>query len=105
MVDREARNRMIEALESYMDEHIRALEFDDALVAIEASTSDETVKLLRWDLWSVYDDLEDHKVIASKEEWDALNRVRLFLESDAEIEMERRWTWRQAAAITGLLCY
>ena len=55
-----------------------------------------------------YDDIEDHKVVASKEEWDFFQRLLLILKSDAEIVEEtgkRIWTARQAVALVCLVVF
>jgi len=92
---------MASAIRSYMDEEITAFQFDDALSDATHATEDETVESIRLALWFVYDDCKDHKIVASKELWDYLNRTLLLLESDAEIEVvksQRRWHPRQAIA-------
>ena len=95
---------MAEVLRSYMDERITAFQFDEALDEIR--TADKTVEKVRWWLWLFYDDCKDHKIVASKEEWDFFNRLLLLLASDAEFEVVRRW-WRwhvgQAVAAVALL--
>ncbi len=101
MIDRPARNEMASAIRSYMDEEITAFQFDDALTEATHATNDETTKSVRFALWLVYDDCKDHKIVASKELWDYLNRNLLLLESDAEIvvvKRPRRWHPRQAIA-------
>jgi hypothetical protein len=50
-----------------------------------ARTKDETVKHVADLLWYHYDDLEDHKVVASKAEWDFFQRLLLILKSDADL--------------------
>jgi hypothetical protein len=59
-------------------------------------------------LWYHYDDLKDHKVVASKEEWDFFQRLLLILKSDADIVEEtgeRKWTARQAVAAVCLAVF
>lgn len=107
MVDRAARDRMAEAIRSYMDEGIWAFDFDDLLEDIRATTEDGTVLAARRQLWSCYDDVKDHPLVASKQEWDYFNRLLLLLESDAEIEeaVGRSWHASQFVAAAFLICY
>lgn len=51
--------------------------------------------------------MEDHNVVATKEEWDCFQRLLLILKSDAEIVQEtgeRKGTVRQAVAAVCLPC-
>lgn len=101
-IDREARDRMAYVAEQYLNEEITAFEFDDALELISSDTEDKTVHEIRLAFWGAYDDLTDHKVVASKESWDFFQRLLLILKSNARIEMSkrRRWTVRQSIAIS-----
>jgi hypothetical protein len=83
-----------------MAEEITAFQLDDSLADIMADTQDETVNEIGTGLWYFYDDINDHKIVASKTEWDFFNRLLLLLESDGEIEIKniRRWNWRQVIA-------
>jgi hypothetical protein len=108
MVDVQARNHMASALRSYMDEEITAFALDDALFLAVASTEDQTVKQMGTALWFHYDDLTEHKVVASKEAWDYFNRILLLLESDGELVAQkpvRRWHLRQAIAAVCLVAF
>ena len=91
---------MAQAIRSYMNEEITAFEFDDALDAARSETEDSTVVRVRRALWFFYDDCKDHKIVASKEVWDYLNRLLLLLESDAELETIR--AWREWHALQGV---
>lgn len=106
MVDRSARERMITALRGYMDERLTAFEFHNELFEIE--TDDETSITLRGILWGFYDDLKDHKVTASKADWDCLNRILLLLESDGELRyvpVKRIFSMQQFVAIGCLVLF
>lgn len=107
-IDRQARNQMATAIRSYMADEITAFQFDDALQKTMDRTRDGTVEYIGIWLWFHYDDRKDHKIHASKEEWDYFNRLLLLLESDAQIicDMGRRhWHWRQAIAATCLAAF
>jgi len=109
MIDRQARNKMASALRSYMDEEITAFQLDEVLNRISEATKDETVKDISFILYFYYDDIENHKIVASKEEWNYFNRLLLLLESDGEYEcINHRTLWhpRQAVAAVclGIFC-
>jgi len=107
MIDRIARDRMADALTSYMDEKIGALAFDNLLIDIAAETEYHTVHHIQKTLWVFYDDIYDHKVIATKEVWDYFNRLLLLLKSDGEwVTTHRRvWHFRQLIAAACLVWF
>ena len=80
---------MIEAIQSYMDEMILSDQLDNMIGEITAGTEDATVKTVGLAVWGLYDDLQDHLVVASKEQWDYLNRLLLLLRSDAQATVVR----------------
>lgn len=101
MTDRNARDEMVKAIRSYMADEITAFQFDDALEAVMARTKDQTVRTVGDNLWLCYDDCKDHKIVATKQLWDFLNRLLLLLESDAELTFIPpgwKWHWLQAVA-------
>jgi hypothetical protein len=109
MIDRVARVRTATAIRAYMDEEMKAFQFDDVLSHISDATKDETVKAIGFSLYFHYDDVDNHKIVASKEEWDYFNRLLLLLESDGELEyINSRTIWhpRQAVAAVflGIFC-
>jgi hypothetical protein len=53
-------------------------------------------------LWYHYDDCQDHKVVASKEEWDYFQRLLLILKSDAELQHHSRRVWSSSQVGAGL---
>jgi len=89
MIDRKARDAMSEAIQSYMDNKIASLKFDDTLDKIASATQDESVRAIQKALWFYYSDVEDHKIRATKQQWDYYNRFRLVLASDVEAEWYR----------------
>lgn len=108
MVDRTSRDRMMRTIRSYMDEEIASHQFDDMLEEIARTSPDECVREIRRELWFFYDDLKDHLIVASKQNWDCFNRILLLLASNSEIKVEKRWsTWhtRQIIAAAGLVIY
>jgi hypothetical protein len=101
MFSRYDRDDLVEVINRYLNEELTAFKLDEALSEIGVRTKDETVKQVVDLFWCHYDDVEDHKVVASKEEWDYFQRLLLILKSDAEIVQEtgtRKWTARQAVA-------
>ena len=108
MVDRSARDQMVVAIRSYMDESINSSSFDEKLSEITLSTKDEIVLVAGNSLWYTYDDYIEHDIGASKDQWDFFNRLLLLLESDCEFETsqcKRIWTYRQCIAAACLACY
>jgi hypothetical protein len=110
MIDRNARDKMEEAIRSYMGERLTAFELDEALSQISDKTDDKTVQHVGRALWFHYDDITDHKIVASHEEWDYFNRLALLLKSEAELDgstTRRRWSWENgiaAIAFVGFIC-
>jgi len=108
MIDRASRDRMIQVVRSYMAEEIASDEFDDHLTEISVAATDETVEIIRNELWTYYDDMKNHFIVASKQEWDFLNRTLLLLASDAEIKVVASrgpWHVRRVIAAIGLAVY
>ncbi len=102
------RDALAEVINRYLSDDLTAFKFDESLSDISARTKDQTVKHVADLLWYHYDDIEDHKVIASKEEWDFFQRLLLILKSDADIVEEtgeRKWTARQAVAAVCLAVF
>jgi hypothetical protein len=108
MFSRYDRDSLIEVINRYLSEELTAFKLDRVLSEIGARSKDETVKQVVDLFWCHYDDIEDHKVVASKEEWDYFQRLLLILKSDAEIVQEtgqRKWTPRQAVAAVCLALF
>ncbi len=89
MIDRDARNAVVAALEDYQLERITAFEFDERIFDVADKSLDQTVRECVDALCGFYDDCTDHRVVAEKYEWDIWERLRLLLLSDAELEAER----------------
>ena len=74
MVDRAAREQLASILRSYMSEEITGFQLDERLDSFRRFRNGKAVELIAADLWGCYDDLRDHKVVASKQTWDYFNR-------------------------------
>jgi hypothetical protein len=108
MFSRYDRDRLAEVIKRYLNEELTAFKFDEQLSQIAAATKDETVEQVANLFWCHYDDIDDHKVVASKEEWDYFQRLLLILKSEADIVSEsgtRNWTVRQAVAAGSLAIF
>lgn len=104
MIDRNARDKMVEAIEAYMDEKIGAFEFDERIMNISCGNCKDIAVRRSVDiLWYLYDDLTDHKIVANKECWNLLHRILLLLKSDVEMNVSRQVTW-SVTQIVALLC-
>ena len=106
-VNRADRDGLIQLVQRYLAEEITAFEFDEQLAEIGGRTTDATVKWSVDFLWGFYDDCEDHKVVATKQEWDAIQRLLLLLHSNGMVKSSprREWTPRQFVASLGLLAF
>ena len=94
MIDREARSAMSEAVQAFLDQKIGSDKFDEMISEIARKSQDQSVGAIRDALWSFYSDTEDHNCVASKQQWGLLNRLRLILASNGEVEWYRtgpRW--------------
>jgi hypothetical protein len=79
MFSRYDREALVEVINRYLSDELTAFKLDDALSDIAARTKDETVNHVADLFWYHYDDVEDHKVVASKEQWDFFQRLLLIL--------------------------
>ena len=95
---------MAQAMRSCMREETGAFEVDAALAGVRVATEDKTAADIAAVLWFACSDCNDHTIVASKEEWDWLNRLLLLLESDAELEVTRAgWRWHPVQAVAAML--
>lgn len=106
-VDRENRDRLVEVINRFLDDDLTSHAFEEEIEAIDAISDDPTIGAATHSLWHFYDDFLDHKVVASKEEWDYLQRLLLVLKSDAHLKAESRLTWlpQQAFAAPALALF
>ena len=65
MINRPDRDKLIHMINQYLSEEITAFEFDDLIGKLASKTQDETVDYVVSSLWEVYDNCEDHKVVAT----------------------------------------
>ena len=105
MIDRKAREKVIAAIDCFLNDRTDAFEFDDQIWIIESE--DETVAYAVQVLWFHYDDFTNHKAVLQKCEWDLIQRIKLLLMSDAVVvgSSESRWSWDHALACIGFLCF
>ena len=87
-------------VKAYMNEHTINFDFDDALRKTMEATKDQTVHVIGRAIWGYYDDLKDHKVVASKQVWDYFNRLLLLL--DSEEEVKRVWRWHPTQVVAAI---
>lgn len=96
MIDRGARDQMAEAIRSYLDGGLTSFQLDDTLGEIADNTEDKTVHCVETVLWFHYDDVKEHKIVATKEQWDFFQRIILLLKSDSEYTLDKiklHWRW------------
>lgn len=102
MVIREDRIGLIQCINEYLDEKIKAFEFDDKLVDFIHS-KDSTISCIASNMWYYYDDLEDHFICADKDTWDYFQRLILILSSGMEIEAKTKIEYRELYRPTNIL--
>lgn len=102
MIVRQDRQKIVDLLQLYMDEKITAFTFDDELCKLYHS-KDHTAAWTAQQLWYYYDDIKDHKIHATKEVWDYFWRLRLLLESEAEIDLFSNRYWQAEQLISFIL--
>lgn len=104
MVVREDREKLIQYLNEYIDGKIKSFEFDEKIGSLY-HCGDKTVSDIAFDLWFEYDDIRDHKIRATKEQWNYYQRLLVLLGSVTEIirEKERIWHISQIASLFALI--
>jgi hypothetical protein len=91
MVDRESRGQLLMLLDGYLSGTIRAREFDEQLGNL--NTKNKTVREIVFMCWFHYDDFIDHQAKLTRQTWNYFQRLRLIVQSDAEIKSNRVWNW------------
>lgn len=86
-IDRDARDRMAEALEAYLSRQTDNFELDEALMDIAGESADPTIDFVADEVWYCYDDVKRHKVRLTKEGWDFFYRLILLLRSGGQVEI------------------
>ena len=106
MIDRDARNRLSALIRQYLTDGIKAFALDEALDEFRFST-DPGVQFVANNLWYHYDDCVDHRIVASKPEWDYFQRLLLLLESNSTVSTKRhrQWSAPQIVAAIALAIY
>ncbi|TWT64785.1 hypothetical protein [Allorhodopirellula solitaria] len=92
MIDRSARNDLAGLIRRYLGEQIKAFDFDEALDPFRDS-EDSAIEYVANAMWYHYDDCDDHLIVASKQQWDYLQRLLLLLESNSTVSHEHRREW------------
>ena len=99
MRDHEARAKVRQAVVDYLSDRIASFAFADKLHEIGSTTEDQTVKYVTSKLWHTYSDTTDHLVHLDKRSWDAVQRLLLLLDSDAELRETRTWIWHSSQLV------
>lgn len=102
MINRDARNRLADLIRRYLDEKIKAFEFDEALDEFRDS-GDDAVRFVSETVWYHYDDCEDHFVVLSKPEWNFFQRLLLLLESNSTVTLTRNRHWTPTQLLAAFL--
>jgi hypothetical protein len=99
MIDQAARANVCIAIDAFLADRLTAFEFDEVLYEIRCQTQDPTAHFVIDQLWYVYDDCDDHLVCLDKPAWDAIQRLKLVLESQADVHTERERVWHGSQVI------
>ncbi len=104
ILDRQDRDEVVAAVESYLAEEITAFQLDDRLDKVRFGSKDPTARHIAKQLWYHYDDCKNHKVVLTRAQWDFVQRLLLLLKSDAHMRIvtHRIWSWRQLIAALAL---
>ena len=107
MVDREARCELATCLRAFLEGSVRRDAFHDRIGAIAAETHDETVQQFVVWLWFCFDDLKNHKIVATRTDWNYFQRLLLILSTDAHVRTEstRSWHWTNGVAALLLVTF
>lgn len=99
VIDRIARDELIDLINSYLSEQITAFSLDERLEPFRDS-EDSAVRFVSRAMWYHYDDCDDHLVVVSKPEWNFLQRLLLLLASNSTVieQRHRQWSWTQPIA-------
>lgn len=107
VVDRKARDELADLITTYCNDEIPPFQLHKALLERWRDCKDETVQIVIDSLWFHYDDLKDHRAVATKGQWDFFQRLMLLLQSDGHVDIttRRRWTLRQLVAACMLVLF
>ena len=110
MIDRAARNVMLDAMEKFMRGEITDTAFTrmTAEPVLIEGTDDGTVELLDNITFLTYiESLDDKTFPHNREMWDFFNRARLLMTSDAELvtTRKRKWSKWQGFALLAILVF
>lgn len=86
MIDRQARELLVAAIDSYLNEEIELSAFNHAVFAIAAATPDAAAHYVAETVSDTYDDAP-HRIEAW--DWNCLQRIRLVLLSDCEMFFQK----------------
>lgn len=105
MIDREARDRLRLNIENLMDELINPREFVELYREILKGTNDDLIRQLDYWMLELYEDFPFKCAFHSRFGWKLLNRYRLLLASDAEIDhvFIKRRSIRQSLSLAAII--
>ncbi len=108
MIDREARNKLAEAIRHFVAGLKDNFEFDNFVWSIR--TKDAGVSRIRQEMWYVYDDIRRHKLkgewALSKKQKETISRFILFLKSDVEYRWpQKHWEFPLARLFLGIITF
>jgi hypothetical protein len=84
VIDRPARDRLVVAIESFLNEENDSAAFDYAIWRIASRTGDAGIEYVVEELTDFYDE-RPGKARLTRDAWNYVQRLRLFLQSDCQI--------------------
>ena len=103
-IDRIARDKLIDLINSYLSEQITAFSLDERLEPFRDS-EDSAVRFVSRAMWYHYDDCDDHLVVATKPQWNFLQRLLLLLASNSTVIEQHHWQWSWTQPIAAILLF
>ena len=87
IIDRKARDELSDLLVKFMTGRIKSFAFSNA--TFDITSKDKTVDRVVGQLWYFYDDLIDHTIGVSPDQWDCLKYWLAFLQTDDHLAIIR----------------
>ena len=92
-IDREGRDRMADALDSFLNRVMDSCELDERINAITSNSSDPTLGFVALEIDTIADDSELDIAYLDRVEWNHLYRLLLLLRSNGQVDLDKHWRW------------
>ena len=100
------RENLSKLIEQFLESKISAFDFDERLEVFYDS-DDPIIRHVVNQVWYHYDDLEDHFMCFTKQQWDFFQRLLLVLAADCRVKNEAKTSWsvKQLVAAGTLIAF